>query len=103
VSSEEPLPSPLQLEAQGSRDPVIRAMARGQRKAMRIQAVDDQVFAALLARVGGDEATARVYWDLGRRVRAYMSVPGLRSGPDDILSMFDDDELDDLAEQMSDQ
>ena len=96
------LPSFMQMEAAGNSHPTVRRMARRQRKALKFQALDDQVFAALLDRVGGDETTARIYWTLGRQVRSYMVGPHGAKTVDEVLEMFDDEDLDALAEQTAD-
>ena len=103
AESQEPeaLGSPMRSEAEGNANQVIRKMARDQRSRMRVQARDDQVFAALLERVGGDEHTARVYWTLARRVQAYASYRPMTTTVHDILDVFEEDELDALSEQLS--
>ena len=86
------LPSPMQMVARGNKDPLIRRMASEQQKDMRRQALDDQVFAALLERLGGDEETAALYWRLSRKVQAYI---GGRHGAQSVADVFDTLDLDD--------
>ncbi|MFN2483343.1 MAG: recombinase family protein [Candidatus Limnocylindria bacterium] len=46
------------MEARGSTDPTVRNIARDERRGLKLQALGDQVFAALLDRYRGDPETA---------------------------------------------
>lgn len=77
-------------EARGDHRREVRAAARAERKALRLQAWDDQIFAAVLARYGGDEQTAALYWRLSRTVLANLSGPGKWGTVDEVLDYLAD-------------
>ena len=62
--------------AQGMTDGLTQALARQERELMRAQALDDQMFAAILESFGGDERTARIFWDASRTVLAHATSKG---------------------------
>ena len=53
-------------QAQGLTDDLTRVLIRQERALMRSQALDDQMFAAILDAFGGDGRTARIFWEASR-------------------------------------
>ncbi len=89
--TDERLPSPMQMEAAGDARPIIKKMARDQRRTLRHQAFDDQAFAAVIERYGGDADTAAAYWRLSRTVHAITRGPAACTTVDEVMEHLEDE------------
>jgi hypothetical protein len=87
-----PLPSAMELEAEGDARNEIRLGARQERAGPRCRAFDDQVLAALVQRYGGDGETAARYWRLSAGYHAIMASSARFETAQEALHYFESQE-----------